>query len=217
MRPKCACASAMAPLISSRLLHVHLERQGAPAHRLDLLDERRAALLPPKAKRHVGAGMRERQRGGAAKPARRGGDERHLAAEIEARIVHRIPPFLGTDLAEVERSALRPAQPFALARFDVPRGACGRPAELLVEICPRIAEKPLHGVVRDVRLARGDRVEHVLVARQENLERVARKPVAHRQADADQVPHLQKQVIVGARENGAVEPQIGIDRRRCPG
>jgi hypothetical protein len=65
------------------LLHVHLQGQGATAHRFDLACERLAALLAPKAERHVGPRMRESERASATEPARRGGDESHLAAEIK--------------------------------------------------------------------------------------------------------------------------------------
>ena len=65
--------------------HVHLQRQHAPAHRRDLVGERRAACLVAQPERDVRAGVGAGERTGAPEPARRRRHQHDLAVEVEPR------------------------------------------------------------------------------------------------------------------------------------
>ena len=66
---------------------VHLQRQRAAAERADRLGGAAVRARVAVAERHVGARLRQRDRAGAPEPAGRAGDQRDLAADVEARRV----------------------------------------------------------------------------------------------------------------------------------
>jgi hypothetical protein len=79
-----------------QLLHIHLQRQRAAAHTLDLFRQVGGTVLPAKAERDVGAGIRQRQGTGPTEPAGRSCHQCDLPAEIEAwkSISHFFSPYM---------------------------------------------------------------------------------------------------------------------------
>ena len=78
-----AVATAAATLVgrvTSQAIGRHLS-----ARRFDLAGRLGEAIDPPRGERHLGAGGGEQLGEVTADPARRTGDERHLATEVEAR------------------------------------------------------------------------------------------------------------------------------------
>ena len=84
-RPNQATAASTAGPDLPGLGHVHLQRQRAPAQRLDLRGHAAVGAGVAQPERDVRAGRGERERDGPAEPAGRPGHQRDLPAHVEPR------------------------------------------------------------------------------------------------------------------------------------
>jgi hypothetical protein len=86
---------------------VHRDPQGTASHRPDLYGEVTSGVRVAQAKRHIGSGVRQRQRDGATQSARRAGHQCDLAVQVEAwECVHPIP-LLGHLKAPLSRPLVK--------------------------------------------------------------------------------------------------------------
>ena len=68
-----------------------------------------------------------------------------------------------------------------------------------------VGEQAPHGVVAPFRIAILDRKHHLLVLGQEYGEGLPREAVADQEPDADQIAHLQQEIVVAGVQDAAVE------------
>ena len=85
MRPNTRSASVTAARDLGAARDVHLQRQHAPAERADRLGRPAVGARVAQPERDVGARLRQRDRARPPEAAGRAGDQRDLAADVEAR------------------------------------------------------------------------------------------------------------------------------------